>query len=202
MTALDSMLYCQQILLQQPLYLACQLSRLDIEGELVEMAILDTDERVLLDELVKPRSPITDQAAALHGITAERVAAAPGWGEVWAKARPILKGRRVGVYGQDDIIAALTRAHKRSYLRPDLDEGQFFCIQRLFATYRAERDSRTGGYRTYALLDAALHLGLDPEAPFGRRSADDARMLRAILLIMANWKSGSVQVDLDDEWKG
>ena len=62
--------------------------------------------------------------------------------------------------------------------------------------------SRTGGYRTYALLDAALHLGLDPEAPFGRRSADDARMLRAILLIMANWKSGSVQVDLDDEWKG
>jgi len=45
-------------------------------------------------------------------------------------------------------------------------------------------------------------LGLDPEAPFGRRAADYARMLRAILLIMANWKSGSVQVDLDDEWKG
>ncbi len=202
MATLDIMLRCQQILLEQPLYLACQFSSLDAEGEVVEIAILDTDERVLLDELVKPHGPITDQAAALHGITAERVSAAPGWGEVWPKVRPILKGRRVGVYGQDKHLSALTLSLKRNYLRHDLDEGQFFCIQDLFAIYHSQRDSRTGGYRTYALLEAALHLGLDAEAPFGRRAADDARLVRAILLIMADWKTGSVQVDLDDEWKG
>jgi DNA polymerase III epsilon subunit-like protein len=199
MGTLDIMLQCQQVLLGQPVYLACQFSSLEAQSEIVEIAILDTDERVLLDELVRPRGPITPEAAAQHGITADRVHTAPGWGEVWPKVRAALGERTVGAYGRAFYVQALRLAHQRNYLRAEVDEEQFFCIQQLFSSYKAEHDRRAGGYRTFTLLEAAEHLGLDTEAPFGRRAADDARLTRAILLIMAAWKSGSSQVDLDGD---
>ena len=198
MGTLDIMLQCQQVLLGRPIYLACQFSSFDAQAEIVEIAILDTDESVLLDELVRPRGPIAAEAAAQHGITAERVRTAPGWGEVWPKVKAALVKRTVGVYDQAFYLQALRLAHQRNYLRANVNEEQFFCIQQLFASYKAERDRRTDSYRTFTLLEAAGHLGLDTETPFGRRAADDARFMRAILLIMAAWKSGSAQVDLDD----
>ena len=153
---------------------------------------------MLLDELLRPGGAFAGVAAAQLGIMPPRVRTAPGWGEVWPKVKAALVKRTVGVYDQAFYLQALRLAHQRNYLRANVNEEQFFCIQQLFASYKAERDRRTDSYRTFTLLEAAGHLGLDTETPFGRRAADDARLMRAILLIMAAWKSGSAQVDLDD----
>jgi hypothetical protein len=62
---------------------------------LVEIGVLDINGETLLDTLVNPGSPIPPEATAIHGITDQDVADAPGFGELLPELTRILQGRRV-----------------------------------------------------------------------------------------------------------
>lgn len=70
----------------------------DLDGRVCEIAIIDTAGRVLLDTLVNPGCPITAAAGAVHGITADEVAAAPSWEELADTVAYALHGRVVAAY--------------------------------------------------------------------------------------------------------
>jgi len=67
-------------------------------AEIVSIAILDRDGQTLLDTLVHPVRPIPTDATAIHGITNDDVALAPGWYEVQPRVVEIITGKDVIVY--------------------------------------------------------------------------------------------------------
>src|SRR5690349_16036603 len=78
-----------------------------LEGYLVQIAVIDMAGRTLLDTLVNPCAPISPEAQAIHGITAERVKDAPTFAEIEPRLRELLAGRRVIVYNAPFDIGIL-----------------------------------------------------------------------------------------------
>lgn len=74
---------------------------LDICAEVVQLAVIDPAGAVLLDTLIKPEREIEPAASRIHGITAERVASAPRFMEVYNELCDAVRGRTVVVYNAD-----------------------------------------------------------------------------------------------------
>lgn len=71
---------------------------LDDGAEIIEVAVIDAEGRVLFDSLVQPRSPIPEEVTGIHGITNEMVRDAPTWPAVLRKLEPLLKERLILIY--------------------------------------------------------------------------------------------------------
>lgn len=65
----------------------------------VQIAVLDTAGRVLIDEVLDPSAEITPDASALHGITAATVTDAPGFADLLPELTSVLHRRRCVAYG-------------------------------------------------------------------------------------------------------
>ncbi|EWY36640.1 hypothetical protein N825_25815 [Skermanella stibiiresistens SB22] len=61
-------------------------------GGLVEIAVIDQDGTVLMDQLVNPMHPITPFCTQIHGITDEMVAHSPTWDEILPELSRLLEG--------------------------------------------------------------------------------------------------------------
>jgi DNA polymerase-3 subunit epsilon len=67
-------------------------------AEIVQIAVVDSQDNVLLDTLVKPINRIPYDVIRIHGITNERVVDAPSWADVTNQVEAILRERDVVVY--------------------------------------------------------------------------------------------------------
>lgn len=74
--------------------------------EIIELAIIDSDETVLLHSFYKPSIPISDGALAVHGYTEAFLADKPSIVEDYERLKAILTGRTVLIYNAsfDDSI--------------------------------------------------------------------------------------------------
>ncbi len=176
----------RSLLNQYPRYLHLAASKTGPSGEIVEIAIADSNGSALLDEFVRPRGAIRPQLSEIHGITNERVHAAPPWPEVWPKVRPVLLGQTVLCYDPAYCLGLLRQSHQVYHLRLDFDPIQLTGVRSLVAHYHQEVDPRRGVSHDFGLEQAAQALGLSSEAVYFRRSLDDAALLRLILLRLAN----------------
>src|SRR5262249_33437697 len=70
----------------------------DLPGPICEVAVIDTDGKVLLDTLVNPGVPITSEAHRIHGIGDTDVAGAPNWVQVLRRLLAVTAGRQVLAY--------------------------------------------------------------------------------------------------------
>jgi DNA polymerase-3 subunit epsilon len=61
-----------------------------LEGEVIEIVIVDPDGRVLLESLARPFGRVSAEARALHGITDEELAGAPSFAELWPRIYGVL----------------------------------------------------------------------------------------------------------------
>lgn len=190
MTLLDIIYETQQYLFVRPLYLHISASKQGPQGEVVELAILETDGNPLLDELVCPRGAIRPDMSAVHGITNELVRSAPPWAEVYQRVCLALLDRRVIVYDSATCLVWLRHSTDLARLRWDIDEESFIDVAAVFARYHGQREAGSGRFRTYPMLEAANMLGLDTESIGYRRAIEDAALLRAMLMALAQWKRG------------
>lgn len=71
-----------------------------VEGEIVEIGIVDRAGSTLFHSLVKPVEPVPDDSDAtlIHGITNSQLAEAPKWSEIWNDVQAILAGKLVLAY--------------------------------------------------------------------------------------------------------
>lgn len=60
---------------------------------IVQIAICDLEGREILNSLVQSDVPITPGASRIHGITAEDIADAPRWADVWERVHRLLAER-------------------------------------------------------------------------------------------------------------
>jgi len=151
------------------------------DAEVVELAVIAANGRVLLDTLVRPLKRIPADASRIHGILDAHVAEAPEWRSIHPVLCALLADRPVVVYN-----AAFDRrivAQCCGRLRLDDPAAVWQCAMRAYAAFRGESTGRAGGFRWFKLGDAAAAFGARAG---GHRAAADALACRAIVVGMAN----------------
>ncbi|MGI2295611.1 3'-5' exonuclease [Paenibacillus sp. GXUN7292] len=68
------------------------------DDEIVEIAIVDLDETVIFETLIKPNRLIPEGATAIHGINDEMVTDAPQWVVVWPEILSHIAGKTLLTY--------------------------------------------------------------------------------------------------------
>ncbi|WP_186313684.1 3'-5' exonuclease [Paenarthrobacter nicotinovorans] len=84
---------------------------LDATDELVELAIISEDERILFDSLVRPAGSHASHAEHIHGITASQLASAPPFPEVEAEISTLLDGAVPVAHNVDYDLELILRAY-------------------------------------------------------------------------------------------
>jgi DNA polymerase-3 subunit epsilon len=170
-------------------------------AEIVQIAIVDSAGRTLLDTLVKPRNPIPQAATNIHGITNEAVVNAPTWATVMKDVQQLLTGRNVIIYNavydrkmmhQSAEAWGLTKIDWKT-------AATFYCAMEAFAEIYGEWNEYHGSYRWQKLSTAAAYydLILPPDA---HTALADCVTTLHVCKAMAATKDQSVTMDdLDDD---
>jgi DNA polymerase III epsilon subunit-like protein len=188
MSLLEAQLEARNLLQRRPLFLHSKTTGAAELSEVVEIAILDSAGKPLMDALVKPKRHIRPDATDVHGITDEMVDSAPRWAEILPEIEELLLRKIICVYDTSSELLALQNSYQNNHNRWVLDTDNFFNLMDLFSRYRNVRDSHSGALLSYTLEEAARLLGIDIEIIAYRRAHEDAWLMRAILLAIAGWK--------------
>ncbi len=188
MGLLEIQFEARNLLQLNPLYMHSKTTGAAEQAEVVEIAILDSAGKPLLDALVKPKRHIRPTASAVHGIIDEMVDNAPRWTEILPEVEETLARKKVCVYDLGGEMMALRNSYQNNHNRWSLDTDSFINVMDLFSRFRNVRDPYSGGLRCYSLEDAAKMMGIDIEIIAFRRAHEDAWLIRAILMAIAGEK--------------
>jgi DNA polymerase-3 subunit epsilon len=164
------------IMQQNPLFLDTETTGLRSDAEICEIAVIDHQGNVILDQLVKPRSTIPPDAARIHGITDDDVSTAPGFEDVWRVLAPQLAGRTVVIYNADYDLRlldqSLTFARVSDKRELYAAKGNSHCAMKLYAEYYGDWNDYRNSYRWQRLEAAATQCGLSTPTDLHRAKAD------------------------------
>lgn len=132
------------------------------DGEIVQIAIINSEGTPLLNTLVKPVYGIPYDAYRIHGIHDEDVKDSPSWRDVAPLVKEVIAGFDVVVY---NAVYDRKMMHK-SAEKCGMDKidwktiSPFFCAMVAFAEFYGEWNSYHGNYRWQSLSFAAQHLNI------------------------------------------
>jgi DNA polymerase III subunit epsilon len=172
----------QEILLQDPLFLDTETTGLDRNAEIIEIAVVDNDDTVIIETLVRPSRPIPPSATAIHGITNDQTGNSQTWPILWQTLRNRLTNRLIIAYNADFDLKMMKQSME-AYRLPWRDKLEMFCAMKLYAEYRGEWDPRSRSNRLCSLETAREQQRV--VIPNSHRAADDARLVRALMRSMA-----------------
>jgi DNA polymerase III subunit epsilon len=155
----------KELLLTRPLFLDSETTGLGVDDEIIEIAILDHESRVVYEQLVKPNKKIPADATRLHGITNDHVHMAPSWDEVWPVIVKIIQNRYVGTYNVDFDLRMIRQTNAIHQVNWQ-NSNKFFCVMKLYAEFFPY-----GGGRYQKLEDAGRQCGIT--LPNSHRAKDD-----------------------------
>jgi DNA polymerase-3 subunit epsilon len=174
----------RSLLQSKPVYLDTETTGLHLNAEVIEIGIIDDEENVLFDALIRPRGRIDPAAARVHGITLEMLAPAPTWQEIWPAAQAMLEGRRVGVYNVEFDLRLLKQSNRQYWLTWTLPDSSFFDVMKLYARFFGDWDPLHRSFRYQSLELAGRQCGI--RMPQAHRAVDDCLLTRALLHHMAD----------------
>lgn len=154
-----------------------------INAEIVQIAVVDSQDNVLLDTLVKPVNRIPYDVIRIHGITNERVADAPSWADVTHQVQAILRDRDVVVYNASFDRKMLHSSADAAKL-PKVDWKSFsrwWCAMEAFAELQG--NYQYGRLKMHKLVNAARYYNIpvvDAHSAIG-----DARLTLALVRAIA-----------------
>lgn len=133
----------------------------DLDGYLVQIAVIDTAGNVLLDTLVNPDVPIEPGAQRIHGITADQVASAPRFADIWPNLERLSSDHPVVVYNVAFDRGILWNEIYRFYRGSPwgnmnfasamayklVDSTTWRCAMELYAAYVGDWSDYHGNYR-------------------------------------------------------
>lgn len=153
----------------------------DSDDEIIQIAAIDQDGHVLLNQFIKPTVSIDN--SQYHGITDEMVKDAPSFTDLYPQIKLALGGKVVLAYNYDydsRMLDQVCRRHKLDRIAPIQSD----CVMLLYADYYGEWDSFHGNNRWQKLNKAVARFGLE----FDGKEHDalaDAKMTLAVLRKMA-----------------
>lgn len=166
-------------------------------AELVEIAIIDGNGKVLMDTLVKPVTAVSDVAAGIHGITNEALECEKSWSEVKDEFEKAIEGKRfIIIYNVEYDARIIKQTYKACGLKfpqhvaDKLDNT--YCAMHVYADYYGEPDDYYGESDPYMgetmkwqkLTNAAKQCSLDYKN--AHRALADTKMTLGVIEFMAN----------------
>lgn len=133
-------------------------------GEVVQIGVIDSSGRELMNTFVKPVDPIPLSTTRIHGITNQMVASAPRFGEVVEQLRQTLQDQQVIVYNAvyDRRMLHLS-AEAAGLEKTDWKTlSHWWCAMEAFAEVYGDYNSFRRSYRWQKLSTAARYYGLSP----------------------------------------
>ena len=157
-------------------------------AEIVDVAVVGSDGRIIFDSLVRPNGLIPEAATNIHGINDLDVIDAPKWVEVYGQVIAAIDGRPVVIYNKDFDLRIIQWSNNANKL-PLIDDRDWHCAMLQYARFVGEaptnmRNKRTG-FKWHKLEDAVLQMGLNLPAQ-SHRAAGDAIYTRHLVRELAN----------------
>ena len=131
-------------------------------GEIVQISVIDSSGKALINTLVKPVEPIPASTTRIHGISNQMVASAPRFAEVIDNLRQTLNGQQVIVYNavydrkmlhQSAEAAGIEKTDWKAISR-------WWCAMEGFAEVYGDWNSMRRSYRWQKLATAARYYNL------------------------------------------
>lgn len=105
----------------------------DLDGEIIQLAVIDSSGQERLNTLVRPVKPVTRGAYAVHHISNADLQSAPGWEKVASQFATLARGKVLVSYNAP-FDAQMVRNSYRA-VRMDPVPLQWECAMRLYASY-------------------------------------------------------------------
>jgi DNA polymerase-3 subunit epsilon len=168
-------------------YLDTETTGLELTAEVCDIAIVAGDGTVLLDTLVRPRTPIPAEATTVHGITDAMVADAPTFPEIVETVRMLIASKLVVVYNAAYDLPLLNRLCQTHGARAlSLDIAGRGCAMLAFSDLDGTLNA-FGKPKWHRLDVAAARFGIPPG---GHRALGDAETTRLVVAAMAREQIG------------
>ena len=148
--------------------------------EVVQIGVIDKYGEVVLDTLVKPTKPLSQQVISIHGITNERLASAPQLADLYTTLSIKLAGTPLIAYNMDfdwRLLEQTFTIHKLPIFR----SGKRHCAMKSYAKFRGVRGRY--GYKWHKLSMAASYENI--QVKDAHTALGDVKMTLALLQKMA-----------------
>ena len=164
--------------------LGVETTSLQLDAQVIELAILDADGRTLANGLFNPGQPVWPSAIQVHSLTQEEVNAAPGTARVEPLIRAVLTGKLIGAYNAPFALTALqwTLCHA-GFPKLEQDPEGPLCVMRLFAKWEGTWAASKSDYLWHT-AERALELA-ELRPPPDRGAMGHARTCLNLLRFMA-----------------
>jgi DNA polymerase-3 subunit epsilon len=142
-----------------------------ILDEPVQIAVINHNRETLFYSLVKPSVPVSEGAAAVHGITSKALATAPIFAEIWPELLKAIANKTLVIYNAGyDIRILLNAAHAAGILIPPMT---YRCAMLEYAkAFGKAHPDRPGEWKWWSLGAAyEQQFGYDPEMVLGAHDA-------------------------------
>lgn len=171
--------------LTDSLFLDTETTGLEYFDEIVQIAVLDADGQVLLDEYVRPHRPIHPAAFAVNRITDAMLEDAPTFDRVWPRLKELLDGRNVVCYNADFDARMIWQSQVASQIPLETRrcECQFLDAMKLFKSFYGLR-------KWQKLGDALDQMGIvrPIAAHSAAADAESVRMLVRKMAVIDGWE--------------
>lgn len=132
------------------------------DGEIVQIAIINSAGETLLDTLIKPVQPIPQDATNIHGITDEMCKDAPSWPEITGRIESLIANKLLVVYNAVFDRGMMHKTQERHNL-PKIewkDIASWHCAMEAYAEFYGEYNHYRGNYKWQRLSLAASRCGV------------------------------------------
>lgn len=127
-------------------------------GEIIDLAILNHEGKVIFDSLLKPRMSIPLEVTKIHGITNNDVQNVPLFADVWPSIQELLLGKRIITYNAEfDRNSFIFTSHRQHI---ELHDMVWECLMKAYAQYRNE-PNQYGSPKWHKLHEACHQQGLE-----------------------------------------
>lgn len=179
----------QQWLETGSLVLDTETTGLDMNAEIVEIAIITSCGKPIIDTLIKPLKPIPAEATAIHGITNEMVEFAPTWPEIHEQVISLFKAGRMVIYNSDYDVRLIRQTAMQYKLWSCYDDTVILdrnarCAMLAYAEFWGDWNEYREQYKWQKLTNAAAQQGVEVKG--AHRALADCLMTLEVVKAMAS----------------
>lgn len=139
-------------------------------AEIIELAIIDPDRKVLLNERMKPMNGVPADATRIHGITDDDLQDCRRWPDVRENMLSIITGKDVVIYNASYDFGMFRNSDRVWEVVPPVwydSRADFYCAMLFYAEHYGMWDDYRQSYRWQKLTDACQQLAIPVENAHG-----------------------------------